>query len=407
MRNQLLIWAAAAAAALTGLGLVLWWESKAGNTRGATLWVGDPRVGAKLFFQKKHCGQCHSVNGYGGKQAPDLGYTKMPEKSLSQLVCALWNCAPRMWDQMRTAKMYYPALNQKEMSHLFAFLYTSRYLDEPGDRTRGEELLHSKGCTRCHGTGQAAANGAPELSAVIGVDTPILWMQTMWNHAPQMEAQMQKVGIPWPKFEGPDMNDLLAYVREVSRWPRRESQVLPANPIRGWRLFQKKSCIQCHSVNGEGGRIGPELGPNRKLPLSVVQFAALMWSHSPEMWRIQANEKLPRPRFDGQEMADLVAFLSNLRYFEPAGSAPMGETRFSERQCHRCHGEKGEGSRYGPALRGRGHSYTTVSLATALWSHGPKMYQRTLELNIPWPTLTESDVGNLISFLNAPMGEEQ
>ena len=44
-----------------------------------------------------------------------------------------------------------------------------------------------------------------------------------------------------------------------------------------------------------------------------------------------------------------------------------------------------------------------VSFATALWSHGPKMSLRADELNIPWPKLEPSDIGDLIAFLNDPV----
>jgi len=57
----------------------------------------------------------------------------------------------------------------------------------------------------------------------------------MWNHAPKMEAGMQQLGAAWPKFEDGEMNDLLAYVREVCGGPRQETALLPANPDRGWK----------------------------------------------------------------------------------------------------------------------------------------------------------------------------
>jgi hypothetical protein len=46
-----------------------------------------------------------------------------------------------------------------------------------------------------------------------------VWAQTLWNHAPKMEMRMQQLGAPWPRFEGHEMNDLLAYVREISGGP--------------------------------------------------------------------------------------------------------------------------------------------------------------------------------------------
>jgi cytochrome c2 len=402
-RKHLSIWVVAALGASSFLVGVLLWEFRNTQTRWTTFFVGDPNEGAKLFFEKKHCVHCHPVNGYGGKLAPDLGFARLPQSGLSQLVSAMWNCAPRMWKLMRQEKLRYPSVDQEEMAHLFAFLYTARYVDESGDKERGQRLLDTKGCTRCHVVGGVGGQIGPDLSTTAGVDTPIRWAQAMWNHAPEMEVRMQELHIGWPKFEGRDMNDLLAYIREVTHGPRKELELLPANAERGWEVFQRKSCIACHSVQGKGGGVGPELGGSRQLPMSVVQFAALMWNHSPEMWRTSVARKIPRPTFDGQQIADLAAFLSSLHYFEPAGSALIGRTIFSQQGCSRCHGAGAEGDRLGPGLRGRGKSFTTITLATALWNHGPQMHKRTQELKIQWPTLAETDIGHLLSFLNSPL----
>ena len=388
--------------AASGLLLgVLAWEYNTAPARWSSLWVGDPHLGAKLFFEKKGCAQCHPVNGYGGNRAPDLGFASSPQGSMSQLVSAMWNCAPRMWERIHSENLRFPSLNNEEMAHLFAFLYTARYVDEFGDKVRGQHLARTKGCVRCHSVGGIGGDIGPDLAKVAGVDTPIVWAQSMWNHAPVMEARMNELGVHWPRFEGRDMNDLLAYIRDLSQGPRHESSLLPANPERGWKLFQSKTCVECHAVHGKGGHVGPELGPERPLPLTIVQFAALMWNHSPDMWKAQSVSKLERPTFDGQQIADLVAFLASLRYFEPTGSEHIGQTIFTERDCARCHGNDGRGSHLGPALRGRGRMYSTVALATALWSHGPNMYKRTKELRVPWPELKEDDVGSLVSYLNS------
>lgn len=403
INRQLLIWVLAAVGASGLLVSVLMWQHKYARTRWSIFMVGDPHIGAKLFFEKEGCGHCHSVNGVGGKLAPDLGFARAPQSNLSQLVSTMWNHAPRMWDRMHQEKVAYPDLCNEEMAHLFAFLYTARYVDEPGDEYKGQRLFASKGCVRCHAVRGEGGEIGPDLAGVSGVNTPIRWTQAMWNHAPAMEQGAERLHLAWPKFQGREMNDLLAYIRDVSKGERRETELLPASPERGWAIFQAKSCIACHSVRGKGGRLGPELGPGRQLPLTLAQFAGLMWNHSPEMWESTEARKIPRPTFHGQEIADLIAFLSSLRYFEPMGSPQMGETLFGERGCARCHGAQAEGAKLGPELRGRGMPTTAITLATALWGHGPNMYQRTRELGRPWPTLSETDVGDVVAFLNEPL----
>jgi len=403
-RNSLLRWGIAAFCTVILLAAIL---IRSGYRNSSVRWssflVGDPHEGAMLFFEKKGCAGCHPVNGVGGKSAPDLGFSRSPQSGISQIVSAMWNHAPTMWESMRAKGVRYPDLDHEDVANLFAFLYTARYVDEPGDATRGERLFATKGCARCHGRPATETAIGPDLSTVKGVDTPIVWAQTMWNHAPKMEVRMEQLGVPWPKFEGTEMNDLLAYVREVCGGPRRETELLPASPDRGREVFQSKSCIVCHSLNGKGGRIGPELGRERQLPGSIVQFAGEMWNHSPKMWRTSEVRNVPRPQFDGRQIADLFAFLASVRYFEPAGSPQAGASLFVERGCSGCHGSRAEGTRNGPALRAPGRFFSVLTLATALWRDGPRMYRRTKDLQVPWPSLTESDVGDLVSFLNSPI----
>ena len=108
------------------------------------------------------------------------------------------------------------------------------------------------------------------------------------------------------------------------------------------------------------------------------------------------------PQLEPDEMADLRTFLASLRYFEPTGSPLVGERIFSERGCAACHGSMAEGTKMGPSLKAGAEAYTTVSLSAALWRHGPRMIDRAQEYGLAWPTLKPTDVGDLVSFLNAP-----
>jgi cytochrome c2 len=385
---------------------VLRWRHEETKPFYSVFLAGNPSRGVHVF-EDKGCVYCHAVNGWGNQLAPDLGFERPPRSDLSQLVTAMWNHAPKMWEYMRTAKIDYPSFRRGDMADLFAFLYVARYLEEPGDSARGRRVFEAKGCIRCHGLGRVKSKMGPNLSAMSGLDTPILWAQAMWNHAPAMEAEMQRLGLAWPAFEDLEMNDLLAYVREATSGLRRESQYVPADPEHGRQLFQSKSCIACHSVSGKGGRIGPELGGQSRHSLSLVQFSGLMWNHSPKMWRAAKAEGVPRPSFEEKEMADLLAFLCSLRYFEPGGSRQKGESVFAQRGCSRCHGSGAEGTPLGPALRQDEETFTSVTLGEALWQHGPEMYQRAQQVGVPWPALVEGDVGDLLAFLNTPIDHGQ
>jgi mono/diheme cytochrome c family protein len=220
-----------------------------------------------------------------------------------------------------------------------------------------------------------------------------------------MEGHMKQMKVTWPRFEDNQMNDLLAYIREERGGPQREFELLPADPRHGWELFRDKACIACHAIKGEGGTTAPDLGAGKPLPPTLTQMAAQMWTHSPQMWAAMAAKHIQRPTFEGQEMADLLAFLYSLRSYDLAGSALVGKQLFTERGCGHCHGAEGQGGEVGPALRGRGGVLTPVTLARILWSHGPRMYNRAHELGLSWPALKESDLGHLLAFLNSPPEE--
>lgn len=393
-----LAWALAAVAGVALLiGVLRWESSEIGNRWGGTVSVGDARTGAKIF-REKGCAYCHAVNRIGGGIAPDLG-SERPSAGPDQLVTAMWNHAPRMWDRIKEERVTYPALTQQQMAHLFAYLYTSRYVGENGDRERGRRVFSAKGCESCHTIGDVGGSKGPNLSGHAAVDSLVGWTQAMWNHAPAMEKAMKQAGVAWPKFEEGEMGDLLAFVRG-NREIAGGSDILPADPDRGRQLFTEKSCVVCHSLKGGAGRIGPDLQSRQHLPPTIVQFAGALWNHSPQMWRVMNERGIPRPAFQGREMADLVAFLYSLHYAEPGGSAQVGEMLFESRGCSQCHGASGRGSTQGPGLRGRGKAFNSIGLAAALWAHGPSMYKRARSLGLPWPLLAETDVGDLITFLN-------
>lgn len=401
LRRHRIGWLVAGLVALLIVVGILLWRRGSSADRWNIFLAGDPHTGAEIF-QQKGCGDCHSILGAGGKQAPDLGLRGASGSSMNELVTQMWNHAPRMWERIRTSKISYPRFTPEEMANLFAYLYVTCYDDESGNPTRGRQLFSQKNCVRCHRIGDAGGIVGPNLRDIGSVDTPIFWSQAMWNHAPAMEVHMRELKIPWPRFEGEEMNDLLAFVRQERAGPERESALLPANPRRGWDLFQQKGCISCHAIRGKGGTVGPDLSSDRPLPRTLTQMAGRMWNHSPEMWTTMKAKGIERPTFEGQEMADLIAFLYSVRYFELVGSPVIGQQLFTQRMCSRCHGTDARGGEFGPNLRTTSRFFTPVNLAQALWSHGPRMYSKAEELGLGWPTLNEGDLSHLLAFLNTP-----
>ncbi|MFZ0821572.1 MAG: c-type cytochrome [Candidatus Acidiferrales bacterium] len=405
-RHKVILIVAIITAALVLFLGVLAWQWRGSPEQWNSFLVGDPRAGAQTF-QQKGCSSCHSVLGVGAKLAPDLGLKGAAGSTMNELVTQMWNHAPRMWEQIKLNKISFPQFTPEEMANLFAYLYVTCYDDESGDPTHGKLLFTQKGCIRCHATGDTGGSVGPNLKEIGPVDTPIFWSQTMWNHAPVMEIYMSQFKMAWPRFEGEQMNDLLAFMRSLRGGPERESDLLPANPHRGWAVFRAKGCISCHAIHGEGGTVGPDLGSDRPLPRTLTQLAGRMWNHSPEMWAAMKAKGIERPAFEGQEMSDLISFLYSVRYFDLGGSPIIGQELFNERKCSQCHGSDARGGKMGPNLRKAGQVLTPVDFALALWSHGPRMYPKAEELGLGWPTLNEGDLSHLLTFLNSPPVKDQ
>ena len=67
---------------------------------GAVLPSADSQRGEEVF-QKQECVRCHSVQGNGGRTAPDLGRIVDRNFTPALLASTMWNHAPTMWSAMR------------------------------------------------------------------------------------------------------------------------------------------------------------------------------------------------------------------------------------------------------------------------------------------------------------------
>lgn len=86
--------------------------------------------------------------------------------------------------------------------------------------------------------------------------------------------------------------------------------VPPMNSERGARAFMSTGCVVCHAVNGVGGQVGPAFDADAMpQPMNVFDFAARMWRGAPAMSRMQEDLLGEMIALDGQELADIAAFV--------------------------------------------------------------------------------------------------
>jgi len=360
----------------------------------------NPTAGAHLFAEKG-CVRCHALSGDASSVGPDLGRLHF-RGSVMDLAGTFWNHAPLMREKMLDMKIRPPTLTSQEMANLFAFLTAYRYyLTEVGQAANpvaGKAIFVEKRCDRCH-VDNAWDTPGPDLSRYRGRYSAISLAQTMWNHGEEMATVMRTHREPWPKFEGRQMGDLLAFLQTGAGGSTEERAYYePGSPRNGRELFSSKRCNECHAIFGVGGRVGPDLGRRgRDFVGSISSLAGLMWNHSKNMSAERSRRHLPRVTFAGQEMADIFAYLYFVNYANVSANPERGGLIFAQK-CAPCHSVV-SGQRIGPDLATVADLDGPIAVVAAMWGHAPKMERELRTRGRPWPRLEPGEAADLTAFL--------
>lgn len=365
----------------------------------------DPAYGARLF-QEKGCIRCHAIGEEGGRIGPNLGRIHL-KGSLLDVAGAMWNHAPAMYENMVALHMDVPKTTPQEMANLVAFLAAYQFylaqLGKPGDPEKGREIFDQKNCSKCHSLQREADFGkvGPSLRGYAKL-SPIMIVQAMWNHGVPMSEEFLKQGVSRPKFEKDQMNDLIAYLQYAAAPANAEPVYMqPGSPRRGRELFAGKGCAECHPVRGVGGLPDvPDLGKSREeLVRSVTEVAGLMWNHGTAMWKKMQERKIAIVKFQDNEMADIIAYLYFINYFDKPGNVERGKELFAKRGCSECHASAELGSFAGPHPDMARAIVSPIDTITAMWNHAEKMAPLMATNGIPWPKFEPGEMTDLIEFI--------
>ena len=148
-----------------------------------------PAAGGEAVFQLK-CANCHHRNLEA----------RVRTLTLTEIAAEMWNHAP--------AKQA-PNLTDDEMRDLLGYLWMRQFVQAPGSAARGKRVFERKHCAGCH-----TAGGAPNLAANKPY-SDIAMLSALWEHGPRMLERMQEKRISWPRFEGGEMVDLIAYLNSI------------------------------------------------------------------------------------------------------------------------------------------------------------------------------------------------
>jgi len=348
----------------------------------ATIPAIDSARGEKIFHSEG-CAVCHRVGGVGGKSAPDIGASIDRNLTPDQLAATMWNHAPVMWSAMRQSGTPIPQLSEQDAGDLFAFFYASRYFDRRGDAARGKRTFTARHCADCHGLTARGPGGAVPVSEWQSLRSPVDLAGAMWNHAGQMKEEFARRKLKWQELAPQELVDIFVYARSLPATRHEKMTFELGSGERGAEIFAEKGCAGCHK-----GQLSLE---SRLRSKTVAEIAVAMWNHAPQM------SPGTTQRFEPGEMGQLLNYLWAKAYFAGAGDANRGRRIFAAKGCQSCHSDLASGAPDLSKIRG---SFSSISIVSALWRHGPAMLDRMRQKKMPWPRFEGRDMSDLIAFLN-------
>jgi mono/diheme cytochrome c family protein len=176
---------------------------------------------------------------------------------------------------------------------------------------------------------------------------------------------------------------------------------------RGEQLFQTERCVQCHSINGRGGTIAPDLGTHIGRDFTPTIMASLLWNHAPEMWGAMKSQGVTPPTLSAEAAADLFAYFVSARFFEKPGDAGRGKQTMIAKRCFECHGITLSKAAGAPPVSKWESLADPVVLAQQMWNHGARMRQAYAERKLRWSPLTAQELTDMLVYLqNLPQNRE-
>ncbi|MBM3775933.1 MAG: c-type cytochrome, partial [Acidobacteria bacterium] len=121
----------------------------------------------------------------------------------------------------------------------------------PEDVQAGGRIFRSH-CAECHGPKGGGGRG-PDLrrGEYFHGSSDAALFRVILNGIPGTQ-------MPGVYFEGPQVWQLVSFVRSLAR--EAVPVTVPGDAARGEKLYRSKGgCAKCHSVQGQGGSLGPDL----------------------------------------------------------------------------------------------------------------------------------------------------
>lgn len=179
---------------------------------------------------------------------------------------------------------------------------------------------------------------------------------------------------------------------------------LPGNPLDGRIVFEKNKCINCHSINGIGGKIGPDINSENFLT-GDYELITVMWNHSPKMLKMIDQMNTNLQAMSSEDFRKLRYFISFLGYISKEGNINQGRELFVNMSCEKCH-SVGKPVKGKIDLNKTGYDASPINLAQTMWNHAADMHKKQKALNIKISVFKGNEFANLAAYLESISGKK-
>lgn len=186
---------------------------------------------------------------------------------------------------------------------------------------------------------------------------------------------------------------LLEVTGAISTPPRPAVQ---ENPLitAGIRVYRERNCSYCHSINGAGGAVGPDLS---NVGANIQEDRLIAYLQNPSSVVMQSLH--PKLLFTSDELHALVAYLLSLGAAVPySPEAP----KLVEQRCLACHAINGVGGRVGPDLSNVGSFNTLPFLANYVTD--PRSVNPSATMPASRGVLTPAQISDIAAYLYSLKG---
>ena len=267
------------------------------------------------------------------------------------------------------------------------------------DPLAGAQVFGAKGCSKCHSVNGVGGKVGPDLAKISRPRTFYDLAADMWNHLQKMSAKWQEFGVTRPRLDSREAADLVGFLFTLNYFDS------PGNAAVGRKLFTEKRCVLCHTYQGTGGVVGPNLDHLGQFR-SPIYVASAMWNHGPQMAEKMKEKGIERPTFTGTELKDLIAYLAPATagpqegpIYALPGRPETGRQLFAEKRCIECHAVGGVGGKVGPDLVERGVRQSPIEFAATIWNKAPLMMAAMKPRGITVPQLTPAEMADIVAYL--------